>query len=163
MAITIKEALDYNDKMLTKSLEDICDFIDNFIVTNILELLTKPMIIRIPSEYCNGRIQPYIKDIEIRYKEFTVQFMGSISYTSIRIKLADKDWDWNGYGIKNEKKESQLGKFAEETIQGLKFEAFKTQDGGYMVRNTKHDFDVVNEPDKSNTINRGFKWLLGIK
>lgn len=97
---TLQSIKEKRDEIYKINVKIICDFIDNFIGINYAELLKRPMICRIPDLYCDGDMYLYIKEIEGRYKDFTVQLMGSVYYTSIRIKLADKDWDWNGYGIK---------------------------------------------------------------
>ena len=98
--ITLQSIKEKRDEIHKVNVKIICDFVDNFIGINYLELLKNPMICKIPALYCDGYMHLYIHEIENRYKDFTVQLMGSIFNTSIRIKLADKDWDWNGYGIK---------------------------------------------------------------
>ena len=100
--ITLENARKKREERTKLNTEKICDFIDEFIEINVETLCKYPMVCKLPEPYCDGNVDYYFdtKYIENRYKDFTVQPMGSIWHTSVRIKLAEKDWDWNGYGIK---------------------------------------------------------------
>lgn len=119
MAITLQEAIDNseininelaaeNEKQKEFLLGEIVMKLDKLISVNILTILQKPInrILPIDGFYnCDNEI------IEM-YKDFSITF--SSWSRSVSIKLADKDWDWKGYGIKDndiKKRSKQKGIF----------------------------------------------------
>jgi hypothetical protein len=107
MAITLQEAIEKSpsaieeNKMKEELLKEVfylecINELDRLIKINLPEILTKPIVIFFPIPYNYDEA----KDISEMYVDFTIKF--SPWEQSVSIKLADKDWDWKGYGIKNE-------------------------------------------------------------
>ena len=155
MAITLKEAIEKSpsaieeNKMKEELLKEVfylecINELDRLIKINLPEILIKPISIyfSIPCNYEEKQ------DLIKMYKDFTIDF--SNWEQAVSIKLADKDWDWSGYDVKEVKEESPLGRFAEEhlnRVREMNLKAFPNEDGdGYTVRNTMRDFDAVNSP-----------------
>ena len=67
---------------------------NDFILGNFETLNQKPMHFN----YCTKNIHNVYKEIQSLYTDFTVIICPENFVVSI--KLADKDWDWQGYGIK---------------------------------------------------------------
>ena len=115
--ITIQEAIDKSESYIKalddenqnkkeKKIKEICETLNKIIAINIQEIIKKPVTVYFKYE----RAWAYEKEISEMYKDFTIYFQYHDDY--VRIKLADKDWDWNGYG----KKETQIKEDANKSI-----------------------------------------------
>lgn len=105
MAITLKQAIELNPMALLseeeqkrieteKEIEYYTKIIDEFIARNVHKIMKHPL-----SFYMESFPQyPIDKKIIELYKDFTILFSRHSQYALI--KLAEKEWDWKGYGIK---------------------------------------------------------------
>jgi hypothetical protein len=107
MGISLKEAIDKseinindleaeNKKKKEDLLKEVAEKLDKLISINILTILQKPVNITFPID----GLYNYDKEISAMYTDFTIYF--SAWSRSVSIKLSEKDWDWKGYGIKDE-------------------------------------------------------------
>lgn len=127
MAITLKEAEEqYPEVIRRKQYEESVEYnrelkaiikdIDREIILNLDKLKTKP----IRFDYPNLSVK-LKNDIEKNYSDFTVDYL--FRSEAFIVKLADKDWDWGGYGIKttprNEVKEDPKPKKTIFNLFGL--------------------------------------------
>jgi hypothetical protein len=91
-----KEYIAEKEKKKNEIIKEACERLDKIISMNINTILTKPV-----SPYFDVfDILRYEKEISEMYNDFTISF--SMHGNCVYIKLADKDWDWDGYGIKKE-------------------------------------------------------------
>ena len=108
MGITLKEAIDKseinildleaeNKRKKDELLNEVIEKLDKLISVNILTILQKPINVSFPID----GLYVYDNEISNMYKDFTVKF--SSHGKSVSVKLSDKDWDWQGYGIKEYK------------------------------------------------------------
>jgi len=81
-----------NEELLNLSLE-----IEGVILFNLKTISERPISVRLRS----SDIHIYISEIKELYPSFTIEIMPIIG--TLLIKLADKEWDWHGYGIKDVK------------------------------------------------------------
>jgi len=89
--------------------------IDKEIAKNIDEILMKP--IRASFDLPINLARLYQEEINDIYKDFSIYF--SNWSKGMSIKLKDKDWDWGGYGVKEVKEESPLGRYAVNSPSAL--------------------------------------------
>lgn len=104
--MTIQEALNLHEEakknyefkrfeMLNEMKLNTINKLDEWLKLNIYEVLKAPQYIFWKVGWPPSEIH---KDIESNYPDFTIKFV--LMDETVRIKLADKDWDWDGYGIK---------------------------------------------------------------
>ena len=114
MSITLNEAIE-KSPILKKEIDDekqkekenflieAKQKIDRIISLGIYEILKHP--IEVQTDLNGIRLYNYIEDIDKMYQDFTIDAIWGpfgIGKGSVKIKLADKDWDWKGYGIKEQ-------------------------------------------------------------
>jgi hypothetical protein len=93
--ININDLQAENQRKKEELLKQAVENLDKLISINILEILQKP--VNFPFQSIG--IIDYYDEISSMYTDFTICF--SSWTTTVSIKLADKDWDWKGYGIKD--------------------------------------------------------------
>jgi len=79
-----------NEELLNLSLE-----IEGVILFNLKTISERPIAVSLRS----SDIHIYLSEIKELYPSFTIEIMPIIG--TVLIKLADKEWDWGGYGIKD--------------------------------------------------------------
>lgn len=125
MAITLNEATEkgpillkeiYDKKRIEKEnrlkeeakekeifLEEALEHIDRLIALDIQRIKRRP--VDIATGLCEKLLYKYSKEINQMYSDFTIEtYKGAwgMGAGHIRVKLAWEDWDWQGYGIKQE-------------------------------------------------------------
>jgi len=117
MAITLQEAIEKSPSVIKEEearnmqekeslYNEITNMLDKIIAYNLPKILIKPIVVTwfLPTNIKEA------KEVASMYSDFTIEFRNW--ETSVSIKLADKDWDWGGYGVKEVKEESPLGGYA---------------------------------------------------
>lgn len=95
--INISDLAAENKKKRDRELAEIVKKLDLIISVEILRILQGP----ISKDFWISGWYNNEKEITSLYSDFTVKFSATTGV--VHIKLADKDWDWKGYGIKEEK------------------------------------------------------------
>lgn len=81
-----------------KVLQSIRNELDKQISLNIHTIIIQPCYLYLSVDFSSDDML----ELKQEYIDFTIEFYPPHYRNTISIKLADKDWDWGGYGIKNE-------------------------------------------------------------
>jgi hypothetical protein len=144
MAITLNEAIEkspillkeiYDDLRIEKEnrlkeeaeekeifLKQAVEHIDRLIALDIARIKRRP--VDIATNLSDTLLYKYSKEINEMYSDFTIEtYKGAwgMGAGHIRVKLAGEDWDWQGYGIKQEPidRENKKLSFTEKLKQWL--------------------------------------------
>ena len=95
----LKEEAEEKEIFLKKAVEHI----DRLIALDIAKIKRRP--VDIATDLSDKLLYKYSKEINEMYTDFTIEtYKGPFGMGEryIRVKLAGEDWDWQGYGIKQE-------------------------------------------------------------
>jgi hypothetical protein len=95
----LKEEAEEKEIFLKKAVEHI----DRLIALDIAKIKRRP--VDIATDLSDKLLYKYSKEINEMYTDFTIEtYKGpfGMGERHIRVKLAGEDWDWQGYGIKQE-------------------------------------------------------------
>jgi hypothetical protein len=84
-------------------LKEAVEHIDRLIALDIAKIKRRP--VDIATDLSDKLLYKYSKEINEMYTDFTIEtYKGpfGMGERNIRVKLAGEDWDWQGYGIKQE-------------------------------------------------------------